>query len=102
MQFERRLAVFTVPQIISLILRRSEVARSNSLLGNHGPIITHASNPERSQKLMKSLTVSAQSSRSFWRGQFQNHVSFRWFPPAYCKRWSGLDWIGFVKHGLDL
>ena len=21
---------------------------------------------------------------------------------AYCKRWSGLDWIGFVKHGLDL
>ena len=22
--------------------------------------------------------------------------------PAYCKRSSGLDWIGFVKHGLDL
>ena len=21
---------------------------------------------------------------------------------AYCKTWSGLDWIGFVKHGLDL
>ena len=21
---------------------------------------------------------------------------------AYCKTWSGLDWTGFVKHGLDL
>ena len=28
------------------------------------------------------------------------HTLSLYCPLAYCKNWTGLDWIGFVKHGF--
>ena len=29
-------------------------------------------------------------------------IQLHMFVSAYCKTWSGVEWSGFVKHGVDL